>query len=91
MEFSVHDGALSYSHHASDRMKQRRITEEEVEYSLKNYHTSYHDAKGNPIFRTVLPGGRNIKVVLRADSVDPRLVITVADIMSSEESNGIKA
>ena len=91
MEFSVHDGALSYSHHANDRMKQRRITKEEVEYSLKNYQTSYHDAKGNPIFRAVLPGGRNIKVVLSADSVDPRLVITVADIISLEEAGGIKA
>jgi hypothetical protein len=91
MEYTVHDGALSYSHHASDRMRQRGITEKEVEYSLNNYHTSYHDAKGNPIYRAVLPSGRNIKVVMRADSIDPRLVITVADMISMEEANGIKA
>jgi hypothetical protein len=91
MEYSVHDGALSYSHHANDRMKQRLITKEEVEYSLKNYHISYHDVKGNPIYRSVLPSGRNIKVVMSAESVNPRLVITVADMISMEEASGIKA
>lgn len=84
----MHDNMLSYSHHAKDRMKQRQITEEEVTYSLINYHTSYHDAKGNPIYRAELPSGRNIKVVVAADSLDPRVVITVADMIWREATNG---
>ncbi len=60
-------------------MIQRHISEQEVEYSVNNYHTSYTDAKGNPIYKAQLPNGRNIKVVLDKNSVDPRIVITVAD------------
>ena len=70
---------ISYTRHAKDRMKQRRITEEEVEYCLNNYHTSYADPSGNPIYKAELPDGRNIKVVVKAESVDPKVIITVAD------------
>jgi len=60
-------------------MKQRRITEEEVEYCLSNYDTSYTDRVGNPIYKASLPMGRRIKVVVEANSTDPLVVITVAD------------
>jgi len=60
-------------------MCERGITEEEVDYCLQNYHTSYHDAEGNPVYKADLPGGRRIKVVVKADSTDPIVVITVAD------------
>jgi len=68
---------ISYTLHAKDRMKQYGITEEEVEYCLNNYHTSYTDKKGNPIYKADLPSGRRIKVV-KAKSVDPIIIITVA-------------
>ena len=70
---------LRYTIHAKERMKQRGITEEEVEYCLNNYHTSYTDPKGNPIYRADLADGRRIKVVIRAKSVEPKVIITVAD------------
>ena len=70
---------ISYTRHAKDRMKQRGITEEEVEYCLNNYHTAYTDSAGNPIYKADLPGGRQIKVVVKANSIDPKVVITVAD------------
>ena len=70
---------ISYTRHAKDRMKQRGITEEEVEYCLNNYHTSYADSGGNPIYKADLPDGKHIKVVVRKQSVDPKVVITVAD------------
>jgi hypothetical protein len=70
---------ISYTRHAKDRMRQRGITEEEVEYCLSNYHTSYTDSSGNPIYKADLPDGRDIKVVVKANSVDPMVVITVAD------------
>ncbi len=70
---------ISYTRHAKERMKQYGIKEEEVEYCLNNYHTSYTDKKGNPIYKADLPDGRHIKVVAKAGSVDPRIVITVAD------------
>ena len=60
-------------------MKERGITEEEVEYCLDNYHTSYTDSEGNPIYKADLPSGSHIKVVVKAKPVDPKVVITVAD------------
>ncbi len=68
-----------YTRHAKNRMKQRGITEEEVEYCLNNYHISYTDSAGNPIYKAELPDGRHIKVVVKAKSVEPKVVITVAD------------
>ncbi len=70
---------MDYTLHAKDRMKERGITEEEVEYCLVNYHTSYSDLKGNSIYRADLPDGKKIKVVVKANTVDPIVVITVAD------------
>jgi len=68
---------LYYTRHAKDRMQERRITEKEVEYCIQNYHTSYTDKKGNPIYSAQLPSGRQIKVVVQANN--PKIVITVAD------------
>ncbi len=70
---------IYYTHHARERMKQRGITEKEVEYCLNNYHTSYNDAAGNPLYKADLPNGRRIKVVVKAGSVEPKIIITVAD------------
>ncbi|MFW6125877.1 MAG: DUF4258 domain-containing protein [Chloroflexota bacterium] len=70
---------VRYTSHAKDRMRQRRITEQEVEYCLLHYHTWYTDRAGNPIYKAQLPNGRTIKVVLKSQSTDPVLVITVAD------------
>lgn len=70
---------IFYTRHAKDKMQERGITEGEVEYCLDNYHTSYTDKKGNPIYKADLPSGRHIKVVVKEKSVDPIVVITVAD------------
>ena len=70
---------IYYTRHAKGRMKQYGIKEEDVEYCLNNYHTSYTDKKGNPIYKVDLPSGRHIKVVVKEKSVDPIVVITVAD------------
>jgi hypothetical protein len=58
-------------------MRQRRISPSEVEEVVRNYHTSYIDREGNPIY-IGRPGGRRIKVVVKKDS-KPLLVITVGD------------
>lgn len=58
---------------------QRGVTEEEVEFCLNNFDISYPDPKGNPIYKATLPDGKRIKVVVRADSIDPVVVITAAD------------
>ncbi len=69
---------IRYTQHARDRMRQYGITEQDVEYCLQNYHTSYPDRAGNPIYRADLPSGKYIKVVVVADTTDIT-VITVAD------------
>jgi hypothetical protein len=69
---------IIYTKHARARMQQRNITEQEVEYCLQEYLTSYPDRDGNPIYRVDLPSGRRIKVVIKANTADP-LVITVGD------------
>ena len=69
---------IHYTKHARARMRQRRITKQEVEYCLQNYLTLYPDRVGNPIYRAELPSGRRIKVVIQANTVDP-VVITVGD------------
>ena len=71
---------ISYTRHARDRMKQYGVTEEEVKYCLNNYHTSYTNlGRGSIIYKADLPSGRYIKVVVKADSIDPIVVITVGD------------
>ncbi len=58
-------------------MKQRKISEAEVEVVLAGYHTRYTDRTGNYIL-IGHPAGRRIKVVVVRDSNPPR-IITVAD------------
>jgi len=70
---------VEYTDHAKLRMRQRRISEEEVQYCLEHYSVSYTDLKGNSIYRADLPTGRHIKVVVKAGSSSPAVVITVAD------------
>jgi Domain of unknown function (DUF4258) len=67
----------TYTHHAREQMATRRITELEVEATLDDYHTSYTDRKGNPIF-IGHPNGRRIKVIVKVGSHPPR-IITAAD------------
>lgn len=67
----------TYSYHARLRMRERNISEDEVESVLNEYHTSYTDKKGNPIY-VGHPNGRRIKVVVAAGSNPPH-VITTAD------------
>ena len=66
-----------YSVHARKRMRERRISEAEVENVLANHHTRYPDREGNAVL-IGHPSGRRIKVVVRKDS-DPPFVITTAD------------
>lgn len=68
---------VRYDPHARMRMRERGITELEVEAVLRDHHTSYTDRKGNPIY-IGHPNGRRIKVVVRLGS-DPPYVITAAD------------
>ena len=68
---------LTYKRHAQKRMGERRISEEEIEYCLNNHDISYTDKKGNPIYITVMPNGRRVKVVVEKDN--PQTVITVGD------------
>ncbi len=60
-------------------MQERGITDAEVQYCLKNYHTSYPDRLGNTIYKVDLESGKGIKVVVKAQSANPMIVITVAD------------
>ena len=67
---------LEYSLHARKRMKQRRISEEEVKSCLQSHEILYTDKKGNPKYTAVI-GGRCIKVIVSKDN--PNYVITVED------------
>lgn len=78
---------LEYTRHAKDRMRQRGITEDEVEYCLDHCEVCYADSKGNKIHRASVPGGKRIKVVTAANTDDPLVVITVADLPLEEELN----
>jgi len=72
-------------------MKERGISEADVEYCLGNYSICYRDGRGNPIYGAQLPSGKTIKVVIAQDSVDPRVVITVADIAQLEGDDATQA
>ncbi len=69
---------LYYTQHARHRMRERRISEAEVEFCLEHPEISYADIKGNPVY-IAYPQGRRIKVVIQANSIDPVIIITVAD------------
>ncbi len=67
---------LHYLPHAQKRMRQRRISEAEVEACLQNHDILYRDKKGNPKY-TVHVSKRCIKVVVQKEN--PLVVITVED------------
>jgi len=68
---------LKYTKHARKRMRQRSISEAEVEYCLNNHDIFCTDKKGNPKFRAETPNGRDIKVVVKKENSN--VVITVED------------
>lgn len=59
-------------------MRQRGITEKDIEYCLQHYDTSMPDRAGNTKYVVDLPSGRRIAVVI-GSSNDSRLVITAED------------
>jgi hypothetical protein len=66
--------------HARDRMRQRRITEKDIEAVLANPHLTYGDGQGNRRF-VGDAGGRRIAVDLKGDPpADPPTVITVFEM-----------
>ena len=67
---------LQYLPHARKRMRQRKISEAEVEACLQDHDILYLDKKGNPKYKTYV-GDRYIKVVVQKDN--PLVVITVED------------
>ncbi len=67
---------LQYRRHARVRMRERNISEAEVESCIQHHHTSYTDKKGNPVFIADV-NSRRIKVVVQKEN--PRVVITAAD------------
>jgi len=67
---------IQYLLHARKRMKQRGITEEEVEACLQSRDILYFDKKGNPKYAAHI-GNRYIKVVVQKEN--PSMVITVED------------
>ena len=58
-------------------MRQRSISEAEVEAVLAAFQTHYQDKRGNDIYLGS-PGGRRIKVVVAKGSNPPK-IITAAD------------
>lgn len=67
---------LQYLPHARKRMRQRKISEAEVEACLQDHDILHVDKKGNPKYKAYM-GGRYIKVVVQKDN--PSVVITVED------------
>ena len=68
---------IKYTNHAMERMVERMISTNEVEYVLDQFHTSYPDGP-----KTILigaPEGRRIKVVTAPGTDDDVIIITVAD------------
>lgn len=67
---------LIYTTHAREQMRNRGISEMEVESCWNNHHTTYSDRKGNPNYIADVEG-RHIKVVVKKQN--NRVIITVAD------------
>lgn len=68
---------MRFSNHARQRLRERKISEQDAAGVVDNYEVAFSDTKGNPCFvRTV--SERRIKVVVSA--ADPDFVITVIDL-----------
>jgi len=63
----------TYTRHARERMAERHISDAEVEDVLANFHTSYTDRDGNPIY-IGRSAGRRIKVVAGKASTPPHII-----------------
>ena len=67
---------MHFSKHAQKRLRERKISKQEVSQYLQDYDVRYSDKDGNPIYKADV-GNRRIKVVRKGD--DPNFVITVTD------------
>ena len=78
MKMYITPGGKSYrfERHALNRMAQRRIRQEDIEYVLDSYDTWHPDRKGNWCFIGELEDGRRLRVVVVKDS-SPLTIITV--------------
>lgn len=73
-------GAPNYSRHARRRLRQRHITEAEVEAVLASHDTDRPDVLPGRRLLTGNVGGRRITVVVvEATAADPLVVVTVWD------------
>lgn len=69
---------LRYSRHAQDRMRERQISEEEVEYCV-NFHSIDRPGRGGTrILAATTATGRKIQLVADFSGEDP-FVITVEE------------
>ena len=70
-----------YTDHAKDRMRERRITKEEVEYCLEHYEMSY-PSKGNEHCMNYIynsPNGRRIRVAVNIRRANHKIIVSVMD------------
>ena len=70
---------LLYTDHARKRMRERNVSKKEVEICLAKPDITYTDKEGNHIHIAHLETGRRIKVVTKKGSINPTIIITVAD------------
>ena len=70
---------LHFTNHAKDRMKERKISKQEVEIALENYQVSYPDDNDNMNYVYTSPSGRRIRVVISEKKANHRIVISVMD------------
>jgi hypothetical protein len=70
---------LYYTTHARRRMRERNISEKEVEYCISHWDIDYIGKTGNFIYTVHTETGRFIKVIIDKDSTNPLKVITVGD------------
>ena len=72
---------LHYTDHARDRMRERGITKEEVEYCLENFVSRYpcenDDDHWNYVYHT--PDNRRIRVVVNEKRQTHKIIISVMD------------
>ena len=70
---------LVYSDHARRRMRQRAISEQDIESVVADPDIEHTDENGNPCY-VGYPGGRRLRVVIARGS-NPRVVKTaIADL-----------
>jgi hypothetical protein len=68
---------MRFSTHASQRMRERNVSEDEIVRVISGPQVTFRDKKGNPCLVREIEG-RRIKVVLAKDDVE--FVITVVDL-----------